>query len=149
MESYERHRSLPTAANRARTDKALRRFLALLGAGDVRGIERMLAADVRTTTDAGGEFTALFRPLVGRSPVARFFGQFGGSFRDGDVHVAIRSINGFPTADLEIASPRGRRPPRLLLGLDVDPDGQISAVRVIASSRKLAAVRAVASPSVA
>jgi len=95
---------------------------------------------VRAITDAGGEFTALFRPLVGRSPVARFFGQFGASRQRGDVHIAIRSINGFPTADVEVESPRGRRPPRLLLSLDVDHAGRISTVRVLANSRKLAAM---------
>ena len=143
MESYEQHRSLPTAVNRARTEKSLQQFLALLSEGDVHGIERMLTADVRTVTDAGGEFTALFRPLVGRSAVAQFFGQFGGARRRGhvSVNVTLRSINGFPTADLVIESPQGRRPPRMLLSIDVDPSGLIAGVRVMANTRKLAAVR--------
>src|SRR5262249_35932653 len=41
MESYDPHRALPTAANRARTGQALERFLALLADGDVRGVEQM------------------------------------------------------------------------------------------------------------
>jgi hypothetical protein len=54
--------------------------------------------------------------------------------------VAIREINGQPTADIEVASPRGRRPPRLLLSVDVDVSGKITNVWVIASSAKLAAI---------
>jgi hypothetical protein len=53
-------------ANRRRTAAALERFLQLLGNGDVRGIEQMLAADVRMVADGGGEFTATLRPVIGR-----------------------------------------------------------------------------------
>ncbi len=138
MATYERHRAIPTPATRAQTDGALRQFLALLNDADVAGIERMLADDVRATTDAGGEFTALFRPLAGRAAVARFFSRFGAAQRH-DARIAIRSINGFPTADITLA-PVGRRPPRLLLSVELEESGRISAIRVIASSTKLAAV---------
>jgi RNA polymerase sigma factor (sigma-70 family) len=141
MESYEGRRAVPTRANRERTETALQQFLALLEAGDVRGIERMLATDVRTVTDANGEFTALFDPLVGRLPVARFFGRIAAGRRRGAVDVTIRRINGFPAADLEFASPTGRRPPRLLLGVDLNAGGEIANVWVIASSSKLASIR--------
>jgi RNA polymerase sigma-70 factor (ECF subfamily) len=140
MESYEARRSKPAGSNRERTDKALRQFFSLLEAGDVRGIERMLAEDARTVTDANGEFTALFRPLVGRLQVARFFGQFASPERRGNLKIAIRQINGLPAADLEIASPQGRRPPRLLLSVDLNPAGEIANVWVIASTAKLAGI---------
>jgi hypothetical protein len=39
---------------------------------------------------------------------------------------------------LEFDAPTGRRPPRLALSVDVDASGLIAAVRVIASSKKLA-----------
>src|SRR5262249_61340158 len=120
MESYEERQSRPTALQREKTEKALQQFLALLADGDVHGIERMLATDVRTVTDANGEFTALFHPLVGPQRVAKFFAQFSESRRRGHVAFAIRQINGLPTADIEVASPRGRRPPRLLLSVDLN-----------------------------
>lgn len=140
MESYESRRAQPTPSQRARTEKALQQFLALLAAGDVHGIEQMLTTDVRTVTDANGEFTALFEPLVGCSRVAHFFAQFAAARRHEGTAVAIREINGQPTADIEVASPRGRRPPRLLLSVDVDVSGKIANVWVIASSAKLAAI---------
>ncbi|HEY1308559.1 MAG TPA: sigma-70 family RNA polymerase sigma factor [Vicinamibacterales bacterium] len=146
MEAYERRRSVPTAPNRIRTDQILQKFLQLVRIGDVKGIERMLAADVKAVTDAGGEFTASRRPIVGARPVARFFARLAAS-RAGRLDVSIRSINEFPAALLEFTSQRGRRPPRLVLSIDVSAAGLISHVRVIASATKLLGLGATTSPS--
>jgi RNA polymerase sigma-70 factor (ECF subfamily) len=140
MDAYERRRVVPTADNRGRTERTLHTFLQLLATGDVRGIERMLAADVKAVTDGGGEFTASRRPISGARPVARFFARLAAS-RTGDLEVSIRSINEFPTALLEFISPRGRRPRRLVLSVDVNAAGLIADVRVIANTTKLLAVR--------
>jgi RNA polymerase sigma factor (sigma-70 family) len=137
MEAYDQRRAVPTAANRARTEQALQRFLALLAEGDVRGIEQMLTADVKAIADGGGEFTASLTPITGAAAVARFFARLAAS-RDGGVRVAIRSINLFPTVVLDFETPNGRRPPRLAVSVDVDRDGLIGAIRVFASSQKLA-----------
>ena len=40
---------------------------------DVGGIEALLAEDVRTTTDGGGEFRSALRTIVGRDKVVRFY----------------------------------------------------------------------------
>jgi RNA polymerase sigma-70 factor, ECF subfamily len=139
MVKYEKHRTRPTVVNRARTNTALRRFLELLGTNDVRGIERMLAADVKAVTDGGGEFAASLVPVSGVRRVAQFFARLAAS-RAGRVDVAITSVNGFPSAIFHFESPRGRRAPRLLLSLDLNRMGLIRNVRVIASSTKLAAL---------
>jgi len=139
MASYAPLRALPTATNRARTEQALERFLALLADGDVGEIERMLTADVKATTDGGGEFTAALAPIVGAAAVARLFARLAES-RDGGVTVTIRSINLFPAAVLDFEASQGRRPRRIALSVDVDADGLIAAVRVIASSQKLASL---------
>src|SRR5262249_22561154 len=89
--------------------------------------------------DGGGEFTAALTPIVGAAAVARLFARLAAS-RDGAVSLAIRSINLFPAAVLDFeASPR-RRPRRVSLSVDVDANGLIAAVRVIASSQKLASL---------
>ena len=142
MDVYDRRQTRPTAAQRERTEKALQQFLALLAAGDVHGIEQMLATDVRTTTDANGEFTALAKPLVGRLRVATFFAQFAESRRRDDATFARRQINGLPAVDIQVPSPRGRRPPRLLLSVDLNAAGDILNIWIVASPPKLAAVPA-------
>ena len=106
----------------------------------MQGIERMLAADVKAVTDGGGEFAASLRPIRGRAQVARFFARLASS-RRGGMAVSIRSINEFPTALFDFASPRGRRVPRLALSLDLDRQGLVAQVRVVANSTKLAALR--------
>jgi RNA polymerase sigma-70 factor (ECF subfamily) len=139
MEGYERQRSLPTPSNRRRTLEALQRFLDLLGAGDVQGIERMLAADVRAVTDGGGEFTAARHPVVGRARVARFFARLAAS-RLSPPRITLRTLNGFPAAVLDFEARLARRPPRLVLSADLDRKGLVAALRVIASSSKLSAL---------
>ena len=139
MASYDDHRAVPTASNQARTQKSLEQFLAFLGACDVSGIERMLAADVRAVSDGGGEFTATTRAILGPGRVARFFARLAAS-RPGPIHITMPSLNGFPAAQFEFAVSAGRRPPRLVLSVDVNASGLISDMRVIANSTKLAAV---------
>lgn len=140
MHDYEGRRVLPTPVNRARTARVLQRFVKLLAAHDVRGIERLLAADVKAATDGGGEVTASLTPIVGVERVARFFARLAGS-RTGRIGVAYRSINQFPAAIFDFEpQAAGRRTQRLLLSVDVGPTGLIQSVRVIANSAKLAAL---------
>lgn len=142
MEAYDERRTPASATQRERSGEALKAFLALLAEGDVAGIARLLASDVRAVSDANGEFTALVRPLVGRERVAKFFGQFAAARRRGPTTVAIRPINGQPTADMRPFQPQGRRPPRLLLTVDLDRSGAIASIWIIASTAKLAMVHA-------
>ncbi|HWW84237.1 MAG TPA: sigma-70 family RNA polymerase sigma factor [Vicinamibacterales bacterium] len=154
MGDYERRRSIPTATNRARTGQALNKFLALLGEGDVQGIEQMLAKDVEAVTDGGGEFTAAPKPIVGIRRVAQFFARLAASRTD-RMGIALRSINGFPALVLEFEStPEAdarrrarRRPPRLVVTINVNEAGLISGVRVFASSTKLERVGPVVKPT--
>jgi RNA polymerase sigma-70 factor (ECF subfamily) len=143
MNTYERARVSPTAANRQRTAKALEQFLDLLGKHDVGGIERMLAADVRAVSDGGGEFTASLRPIVGRSRVAQFFVRLATS-RISGMRVNSLTLNGFPSMFFEFDSPVGRRPPKLVLAADLNAEGLISNLWVVANSNKLSGVATMA-----
>jgi RNA polymerase sigma factor (sigma-70 family) len=140
MASYDGQRSVPTASNQQRTQQALQRFLDFLGAGDVHGIERMLAADIVALTDGGSEFTATKRPILGAARVARFFARLAAS-RSGFIRVAFRMLNGFPALVFDFEpSTIGRRSPRLVLTADVNSAGQIHRLRAITNPVKLAAV---------
>lgn len=139
MTAYEARRTIATAENRQRTSQALARFLELLGKADVPGIERMLAADIRAVTDAGGEFTASPYPIIGAADVAQFFVRLAVS-RTAGTRIRVMDLNGFPAALVEFGEPMGRRPPRLVLAADLDARGFISALWVIANPQKLTAV---------
>jgi RNA polymerase sigma factor (sigma-70 family) len=140
MDAYDKQRAIPTQEARRETAAALTRFLRLLNDADVAGIEHMLAADVRAVADGGGEVSAARRPIVGRARVARFFVRLRAS-RRGLGRIKIVELNGFPTALVEFEAPMGRRPSRLALAADVDHDGRISRLWVIASAAKLNAIR--------
>src|SRR5207253_2562443 len=56
MASYDRNRRLPTAVAQDANRQALFQFLERLQANDVAGVEALLAENVKTTTDGGGEF---------------------------------------------------------------------------------------------
>jgi hypothetical protein len=76
---------------------------------------------------------------VGRARVAQFFVRLAES-RTSSVRVRVIDLNAFPAALLEFEAPMGRRPPRLVLTVDVNTEGSISGLCVIANSRKLKAV---------
>src|SRR5205814_711301 len=61
MEAYNRARQIPTAARQEATAAALRQFLQALQEHDVGAIETLLADEVRTTTDGGGEFRSALK----------------------------------------------------------------------------------------
>ena len=63
MAAYEAGHPVPAAAAQAATQQALMQFLTCLERHDVAGVEALLADDVRTTTDGGGEFQAALRHL--------------------------------------------------------------------------------------
>jgi RNA polymerase sigma factor (sigma-70 family) len=139
MAAYETRRTPPTADNRRRTSHTLDLFLELLGKADVPGIERMLAADIRAVTDGGGEFSASPYPIVGPAAVEQFFVRLAGSRASG-VRVRVIDLNAFPAALFAFEAPMGRRPPRLVLTVDLNTGGLICGLCVIANSRKLKAV---------
>ena len=99
----------------------------------------MLVADIRAVTDGGGEFTASPYPIVGAANVAQFFVRLAAS-RTAGVRVRVIDLNGFPAALFEFNAAMGRRPPRLVLAVDLDTDGFIAGLWVVANSRKLTAV---------
>jgi ketosteroid isomerase-like protein len=59
-------------ASPTRRRRLVERFLAAAQAGDLAGLEALLAEDVTEWSDGGGAVSAARRPVVGRARVARF-----------------------------------------------------------------------------
>jgi RNA polymerase sigma-70 factor (ECF subfamily) len=141
LADYDRSRCVPTAELRARHRAVLERFLAALLAQDTETIESLLADSVVTTTDAGGEYTALATPLVGRARVGRFYLRAALMRREGEPAIAVRLVNGLPAATIALGRTVRRQAPRQVLRLELDDAGRIAAIHSILASRKLGAVR--------
>ena len=138
LASYDLGRTVPTEELRARHRSILAALLGALAGQDVRALEALLTDGVRTTTDGGGEYTALAVPLCGRTRVARFYLQAALNRAAGGVTTELRLLNGLPGAVLTLARPVRRQAPLTVMALSVTSDGRIDEIRTILASRKLA-----------
>jgi RNA polymerase sigma-70 factor (ECF subfamily) len=138
LAEYDRARCIPTRELRERHRAALQRFLDCLVAQDAAGLEALLAEDVRTVTDAAGEYTALATPLVGRDRVARLYLMAALHRREAGTHDEIRIVNGLPALWITLERPVRRQAPRSLLRCELDEHGRIRLVHAILAPRKLA-----------
>ena len=68
MRAYDQQRCVPTRALQERTRAALEQLLVGLMNRDVAAIEALLADDVRSLSDGGGEFAAAHNPVDGQAP---------------------------------------------------------------------------------
>ncbi|WP_329413949.1 RNA polymerase sigma-70 factor [Nocardia vinacea] len=108
----------------------IERFLKAARIGDIEALERMLAADVVSTADGGGQVTAARRPIVGAPAVARYV---AGLFRwevPGMV-MALEEINGALAVVVRLAGE-----PALVVGVDTLDDA-VTALRLIVNPEKL------------
>ena len=139
MTSYDAARQIPTAARQQSTQTALLQFLRALEQHDVGAIEALLAEDVRTTTDGGGQFKSALRTIVGREKVMRFYLAVAVNAADSAVRIA--ALNGVPSAVVDIPSPPAGIAPRFTLSAELNREGKIAHLYVVSATPKLAAVR--------
>ena len=140
LAEYDRSR-LPLSAGRRRAaGVALDAFLAAIAARDQSQLERLLASDVVTWTDAGGEFTAALRPVFGRDNVVRLY--LAREQRMGPPSRAhVGEINGLPAWIAEWDDAPPDRPGAVVLQCDVDASGHIRQIYTILATRKIAPLR--------
>lgn len=138
MAAYDRQRRPLSATVRDDTRRALTRFLHCLEANDVAGVEAMLADDVRTLTDGGGEFRSALRPIVGRDKVARFYLSIAHVGQG--VHARMLMLNGLPAVLVDVERVPDRVASRSVLQVELARDGRIARIYVVATTRKLTAV---------
>ncbi len=138
MKGYDLSRLRPTHDRQTRTAERLRQFLVCLENQDVAGVEALLAADVRSLSDSGGEFQAALRPVGGRRNVARLL--VGLAAKGVAERMSLRMLNGLPA--LAVDSPRRDGfAPRFTFQIELDEAGLIAEVRSVLATRKLVAVR--------
>jgi len=139
METYERDRRRPTRALQEETRQALDRFVACLARGDAAAMEALLGADVRAMSDGGGEFHAARVPIVGPRKVALFYTRIAA--RRAVAHSEVRILNGLPGLVVEFADAPVREARRIVVHLDVAPDGRIVRLDTVLASCKMTAIR--------
>ena len=138
MAAYDGGRQRPTAALQQATHAALLAFMQRLEARDVAGIEALLAEDVKTTTDGGGDYQAALRTIVGRAKVIRFY--FAVALLSAEVEGDFVMLNGLPSVAARVPGATGRAAPRFAMTLELDREGKISHIYVVSANRKLTAL---------
>lgn len=116
---------------RAHLQRLVERFIAAARDGDVRALERLLAADVTSWADGGGQVTSARRPVHGADRVARYLAGAAVKFGTG-LDLVFAEVNGEPAV-------LGMSGGHLLGVMSVEVSGgQIAAVRLITNPAKLA-----------
>jgi RNA polymerase sigma-70 factor (ECF subfamily) len=138
LAAYDARRRPLTAERQRRETVALQKFLACVAAGDVAGVEAMLAADARAMSDSAGDFHSNRVPVVGRAKVAALLVGVVkgiGELRRAD----LRLLNGHPALIAE-REPRAGFGSRWVTQVDFDDDGRITNVYTVLATRKLSAI---------
>ncbi|QFG20614.1 RNA polymerase sigma factor SigJ [Actinomadura sp. WMMB 499] len=100
--------------------------------GDVAALERLLAEDVVSVADGGGEVSAARRPVSGRAAVLRYLRGLAARPEVASATTRITEVNGEPAALFWIGGALAG-----VVTLQVE-DGLITQVRTVVSPRKLA-----------
>lgn len=98
FDASEMGRAPAGVADAARTQALLTAFAEALASGDVEGLARLLAEDVRLLSDGGGLVHALPAPLEGRLRVAKALLGFARSEAAGAWPMSAAIVNGQPGA---------------------------------------------------
>ncbi len=147
MESYDQRRGQRPGPHAQRSGQALERFLACVAQGDAAGVESLLARDVRSISDAGGEFAAARREVSGAPAVAHLYlglAQKGGRVTD----LRWLTLNGQPAVEIRFAGGRPGWAPRVILQADTDAEGRIERLYSMMATCKLTALDAGASSDI-
>jgi RNA polymerase sigma factor (sigma-70 family) len=126
--------------DQARWRRLTTQFFAAAAAGDIAGLEEVLADDVVHWGDGGGKVAAALRPVYGRAKVARLFAAVGSRLPEG-ADTTVTEVNASPALLLW-----GGDTLLAVILPQVGADG-ITAVYVISNPDKLAFTARQAAPS--
>ncbi|HYC56293.1 MAG TPA: sigma-70 family RNA polymerase sigma factor [Candidatus Binatia bacterium] len=127
------------AATTAEMQRALAELLRGLMTQDTAAVEALLARDARAVTDAGGEFNALARPMLGAARVARLLLRVSARRSPGS-HFVPCTLNGEPALAIVYGKAERRQAPRAVMRCQLDASGRIRELHVVLATRKLSHV---------
>ncbi|HJQ23715.1 MAG TPA: sigma-70 family RNA polymerase sigma factor [Blastocatellia bacterium] len=139
MRDYDRQRADLSPDRREATRRALEQFLLYLNSRDAEGLERLLAADVVTISDGGGEVQAALQIIRGRDKLLRLIAALNAKLR-GQPRVVWRVLNGLPAIVFEDVDSTATRATRYTVQIELDEAGRIRRLDSVLAPSKLIAV---------
>ena len=139
MKDYDRQRADFSPDRREATRRALEQFLLYLNSRDAAGLEQLLAADVVTVSDGGGEVQAAMQPIRGRDKLLRLIAALNAKLR-GTPRVVWKELNGLPAVIFEDVDSTATRATRYTVQIELDDAGRIRRLDSVLAPSKLTAV---------
>jgi RNA polymerase sigma factor (sigma-70 family) len=139
MRDYDRQRVDLSPAKREATRRALEQFLLYLNERDAAGLESLLAADVVSLSDGGGEVQAALQPIRGRDKMLRLIAALNTKIK-GKPRVEWRVLNGLPALLFEDVDSTATRATRYTVHIELNDDGHIRRLDSVLAPGKLTAV---------
>lgn len=140
MKGYDKHRAALDPARQTATRRALEQFMDYLNARDTAGLERLLAADVVSLSDGGGEVRAALQPIIGRDKVLRLIAGLSAKFA-GQPRLSFHRLNGLPAILFEDVQSTATRATRYTLHIEIDDAGRICKLDAVLAPHKLTAIK--------
>ena len=140
MSEYEEKRFVPSKSLVQKTGRIVGQLVEFLTNRDTEGAAKLLAANVVTLSDGGGEFFAARVPVVGREKVAVFLSRLVQAGMGIEEQTHIVELNGlFALITERTDAPEGVAPKRASL-FELDDDGLIRRMYFVLAPRKLTAL---------
>lgn len=140
MKEYDKSRAAINPARQEATRRALEQFLLYLSTRDAAGLERLLAEDVVSLSDGGGEVPAARQPVRGRDKVLRLIlGLAAKSLVE--PRFVVRMFNGLPAILVEEQRPAVNFASCYTIHFDVNDEGCIRGLHAVLAPGKLSATR--------
>lgn len=140
MKEYEEKRFIPKKSLVEKTGQVVGQLVEFLTNRDTEAAARLLAANVISVSDGGGEFFAAKVPVIGREKVALFLSNLFKTTAEFRSQTRTIELNGL----FAIASERATAPPgyakRVATLFQLNDDGLIERIYFVMASRKLAAL---------
>ncbi len=139
MKDYDRSRAAIGSERQGATQRALEQFLLYLSTRDAAGLERLLAEDVVSLSDGGGEVNAARQPIRGRDRVLRLIlGLAKKSLVE--PRFAIRMLNGLPAIVVDDLPKMKDSATRYTIHFDITDEGRIRGLYAVIAPSKLSAI---------
>jgi RNA polymerase sigma-70 factor, ECF subfamily len=140
MSTYDKNRGVALLEGDKALRKTLEQFLRLLAAGDVPGLEQMLARDVVLVSDGGGEINALAEPVHGRAKVLRLIAKLYEAYRS-VTSTSLQKLNGQPAVLIHRSKVKPGHASFFTMHCELDKASRMRRLHFVFAPSKLAAVR--------
>jgi len=140
MNGYGKDRGRLSPERRQATRRALEQFLLYLSTRDAAGLERLLAEDVISLSDGGGEVSAARQAVRGRDKVLRLILGLAAKAL-AEPRFSIRSLNALPAILVEDVRSITTAATRYTIHFELDDRGSIRGLHAVLAPSKLSAIK--------